>query len=109
MLVYHITNVAYLPSIIRRGLAPGMARRAKRIWACTTVGAVLWAIRHLQDEHGWSPHQMAVTTWSTPREKWCGSGRRGVVWSPSAIGNEHLRGVSRLVSTGISRRGKLLA
>ncbi len=108
MLMFHVTHIGYLPSIINRGLAPGMAQRAKRVWGVSTASALAWAIAHVQDCHDWPVHSLAITTWAAKRDEWCQAGRRGVWWTPNPVGNERLRSVRRLVSTGISG-GLLLA
>lgn len=103
MQIFHVTHVSYLESILARGLAPGMARASKRVWAVTSARALAWAMEHVREDHDWWPDALVILGYKTPRGMWCRSSRPGVIWTPFPI-VQRLNFVRRLDNTGISGR-----
>lgn len=88
--VFHITHAAFLPSIREHGLLPCLARRkAKRTWLCD-LALIPWALKHVCDTQGWTPHETAMVRVCVPGD-FLVRHREGVFWSnvvipPSLLG-----------------------
>lgn len=103
MKVIHYTHCLALPSILRRGLAPGVARGAKRIWFCRGTRAEAWALNHVCESHDWPPWQLVRLVYNVPDAYLCKTGRPGILWTPYAIDVPPMC-LSRLDSTRTSGR-----
>jgi len=82
MKVIHFTHCLNLPSILARGLAPGLARGAKRVWFARPGPAAEWAINHVCETHEWQRYMLVACFYDLPKGRLCRSGRPGVLWTP---------------------------
>jgi len=98
MKVVHFTHVLNLTSILRVGLAPGLATGAKRIWFASTRRAAEWAAGHVSETHDWPEWHLVALYYAVPSWQLCRAGRPGIWWSPYAIEQAPLY-LTRLGST----------
>ena len=85
MLYFHVTHNDYTPSILLRGLDPGLAQGKRKVIWLSDAQLLHWAIKHVGKASKWPLHLLAVLAIDRYPDQVCQM-RRGIyishLWIP---------------------------